>query len=61
MIDFKLIMSFEYHDFLNVFFKEKANILSIHKKHDYRIKLEKNHESDHEYVSLYNYQKMSCY
>jgi hypothetical protein len=54
MTDSKSVMSFEYHDFLNVFFKEKANILSFHKKHDHRIKFEKNHESDHEYVSLYN-------
>jgi hypothetical protein len=52
--DSKLIMSFEYHDFLNVFFKEKANILSSHRKHDHRIELEKDHESDHEYASLYN-------
>jgi hypothetical protein len=52
--DSKLIVSFEYHDFLNVFFKEKADILSSHKKHDHRIKLEKNHEFDHEYASLYN-------
>jgi hypothetical protein len=28
--------------------------LSSHKKHDHRIKLEKDHESDHEYASLYN-------
>jgi hypothetical protein len=47
-------MSFEYHDFLNVFFKKKANILSSHRKHDHRIKLEKDHESDHEYASFYN-------
>ncbi len=52
IIDLKSIISFEYHDFLNVFFKEKTNILSSHKKHDHRIKLEKDHESDHEYVSL---------
>ncbi len=54
MTDSTSVMSFEYHDFLNVFFKEKANILSSHKKHDHRIELEKDHESDHEYVSLYN-------
>jgi hypothetical protein len=54
MIDFKSIMSFKYHDFLNVFFKEKANILSSYKKYDHCIKLEKNHESNHEYASLYN-------
>jgi hypothetical protein len=54
MTDFKSIMSFEYHDFLNVFFKEKANILSSHRKHDHRIELEKDHESSHEYASLYN-------
>jgi hypothetical protein len=52
--DFKSVVSFEYHDFLNVFFKEKADILSSHRKHDHRIKLEKNHEFDHEYASLYN-------
>jgi hypothetical protein len=55
--DSKSIMSFEYHDFLNVFFKEKVDILSSHKKHDHRIKLEKDHESDHEYASLYNFSK----
>jgi hypothetical protein len=54
IIDLKSVISFEYHDFLNVFFKKKANILSSHRKHDYRIELEKDHESDHEYVSLYN-------
>jgi hypothetical protein len=54
IIDSKSIMSSKYHDFLNVFFKEKVDILSSHRKHDHRIKLEKDHESDHEYVSLYN-------
>jgi hypothetical protein len=54
MIDFKSVVFFEYHDFLNVFFKEKADILSSHKKHDHRIKLEKDHEFDHEYALLYN-------
>jgi hypothetical protein len=52
--DSKSVVSSKYHDFLNVFFKEKIDILSSHKKHDHRIKLEKDHESDHEYVSLYN-------
>ncbi len=54
MIDSRSVMSFEYHDFLNVFSKKKANIFSSHKKHDHRIELEKDHESNHEYVSLYN-------
>jgi hypothetical protein len=57
MTDSKSIMSSEYHDFLNVFFKKKADILSSHKKHDYRKKLEKDHEIDHEYASLYNLSK----
>jgi hypothetical protein len=57
MIDFKSVMSSKYHDFLNVFFKEKANILLSHRKHDHRIKLEKDHESEHEYASLYNLSK----
>jgi hypothetical protein len=54
VIDFKSMISSEYHDFLNVFSKAKANILSSHRKHDHDIKLEKNHEFDHEYASLYN-------
>jgi hypothetical protein len=52
--DSKSVVLVEYHDFLNVFFKERADILSSHRKHDHRIKLEKDHESDHEYASLYN-------
>ncbi len=52
--DPKSVISVEYHDFLNVFFKEKADILPSHRKHDHRIELEKDHESDHEYASLYN-------
>ncbi len=54
VIDSRSVMSSEYHDFLNVFFKEKANIFSSHRKHDHRIKLEKDHESEHEYALLYN-------
>jgi hypothetical protein len=54
VIDFKSMISTEYHDFLDVFFKEKIDILSSHRKHDHCIKLEKNHESNHEYASLYN-------
>jgi hypothetical protein len=54
IIDSKSVILSEYHDFLNVFFKKKADILPSHKKHDHRIKLEKDHESDHEYASLYN-------
>jgi hypothetical protein len=54
IINLKSLMSFEYHDFLNVFFKKKVDILSFHKKHDHRIKLKKDHESKHEYASLYN-------
>jgi hypothetical protein len=54
VIDSKTVISSEYHDFLNVFSKEKANILSSHRKHDHRIELEKDHEFDHEYAFLYN-------
>jgi hypothetical protein len=54
MIDSKSIMSSKYHDFLNVFFKKKADILSSHRKHDHRIKFERDHESDHEYAFFYN-------
>jgi hypothetical protein len=52
--DLKSVVLFEYHDFLNVFFKEKADILSSHRKHDHRIELEKDHKFDHEYAFLYN-------
>jgi vacuolar-type H+-ATPase catalytic subunit A/Vma1 len=52
--DSKSVVSSKYHDFLDVFFKKKADVLSSHRKHDHRIELEKDHESDHEYASLYN-------
>jgi hypothetical protein len=55
--DPKSVVLSKYHDFLDVFFKEKVDILSSHRKHDHRIELEKDHESDHEYVSLYNLSK----
>ncbi len=54
VIDSKSIMSSEYHEFLDFFFKKKTDILSSHRKHDHCIKLKKNHESKHEYASLYN-------
>ncbi len=57
IIDSKSVMSSKYHDFLNVFLKKKTNILSSHRKHDHRIKLEKDHELKHEYASLYNLSK----
>ncbi len=57
MINSKSVISSKYHDFLNFFFKKKVDILSSHRKHDHRIELEKNHESDHEYASLYNLSK----
>jgi hypothetical protein len=57
VIDSKSIIFSKYHDFLNVFFKKKADILSSHKKHDHFIKLEKDHEFDYEYASLYNLSK----
>jgi hypothetical protein len=57
VIDSKSIVFSKYHDFLNVFFKKKADIVSSHRKHDHRIEFEKDHESDHEYASLYNFSK----
>jgi hypothetical protein len=57
VIDSKSVVLSKYHDFLDVFFKEKVDILSSHRKHDHRIEFEKDHESDHEYVSLYNLSK----
>ncbi len=55
--DSKSVISLKYHDFLNVFTKEKANILSSRRKHDHCIKVEKDHESKHEYAFLYNVSK----
>jgi hypothetical protein len=52
VIDSKSMISSEYHDFLDVFFKKKANILSSHKKHDHRIEIEI--KKSHEYAFLYN-------
>jgi hypothetical protein len=48
----KSIISIKYHDFLNVFSKEKIDVLSSHKKHDHQIELRKN--KIHKYASLYN-------
>ncbi len=53
--DLKSVVSIEYHDFLNVFSKEKIDVLSSHRKHDYRIELKKN--NIHEYAFLYNMSK----
>jgi hypothetical protein len=50
--DLKSVVFVEYCDFLNVFSKKKADILSFHRKHDHRIEREK--EKTHEYASLYN-------
>jgi hypothetical protein len=55
IIDSKSVISFEYHDFLNVFFKKKTNILFSHKKHDHKIEIET--EKLHEYASFYNMSK----
>jgi hypothetical protein len=52
--DSKSVILCEYHDFLNVFFKEKANVISFHKKHDHRIELLFEKKKDHEYAFLYN-------
>jgi hypothetical protein len=53
--DSKSIIFVEYHDFLNVFSKEKVDIFSSHRKHDHRIEIE--NEKSHEYASLYNMSK----
>jgi hypothetical protein len=52
--DSKSVIFCEYYDFLNVFFKEKANVISSHKKHDHRIELLLEKKKDHEYAFLYN-------
>jgi hypothetical protein len=50
--DSKSVIFCEYHDFLNVFFKEKTNVISFHRKHDHRIELLFEKKKDHEYASL---------
>jgi hypothetical protein len=57
VIDSKSVILSEYHDFLNVFFKKKTDILSSHKKHDHRIELLFEKKEDHEYASVYNLSK----
>ncbi len=52
IIDFKSIIFEKYYNFLNVFSKKKADVLSLHKKYDHRIELEK--DKNHEYAFLYN-------
>ncbi len=42
----------KYYNFFNVFSKKKIDDLSLHKKHDYCIKLKK--EKTHKYASFYN-------
>jgi hypothetical protein len=55
--DSKSVIFCKYHDFLNVFFKEKANVISSHKKHDHRIELLFEKKKNHEYAFLYNLSK----
>jgi hypothetical protein len=55
VINSKSVILSEYHDFLNVFFKKKANILFSHRKHDHKIEIET--EKSHEYAFLYNMSK----
>jgi hypothetical protein len=55
IIDSKSMISFKYHDFLNVFFKKKTNILFSHRKHNHKIEIEI--KKSHEYASLYNMSK----
>jgi hypothetical protein len=47
----KNVLSFEYHEFLNVFDKKAFNILASHRSYDHKIVLEKNAIS--EYILLY--------
>jgi hypothetical protein len=49
----KTIISLEYHDFLNVFSKEKANEMSSHRKHNHSIQL-KSEIENLTHASLYN-------
>jgi hypothetical protein len=57
VIDSKSVIFSKYHDFLNVFFKKKADMLSSHRKHDHRIELKTDKEEEHDYASLYNLSK----
>jgi hypothetical protein len=58
VIDSKSMISSEYHDFLNVFFKKKANILSSYRKHDHKIEIETKKSNTHLFIIC---QKTNCY
>lgn len=53
-IDSKIVISIKYHDFLNVFFKDKTNELTSHKKHYHRIELKNDKKKTLRYAFLYN-------
>jgi hypothetical protein len=61
-IDSRTVMSLEYHDFLNVFFKQEANKLSSHReRHDHRIELKEKKNSITNTPRCIKCQMMSCY
>ncbi len=51
-IVFKNVLSFKYHNFLNVFDKKASNTFASHRSYDHKIVLKKNAVFD--YTSLYN-------
>jgi hypothetical protein len=62
-IDSRTVMSLEYHNFLNVFFKQEANKLSSHReRHDHRIELkEEKKNSITNMLRCIECQMMNCY
>ena len=45
-IDLKIILSKNFHDLINVFSKLTSNELTSHKKHDHKIKIKENQNSN---------------
>ena len=58
-IDFKIIFSTNFHDFLNVFSKTTSDKLTSHREHDHRIVLKKNQKLEHNSLREINFRKLN--
>ena len=57
-IDLKIILSEEFHDLIDVFFKSASNKLTSHKKHDHKIKIEENQKLEHSSLKEISFRKL---
>ena len=58
-IDFKIILSKQFHDLINVFFKITLNELTSHRKHDHKIVTEKNQKLNHSFLREMSFRKLN--